>query len=285
MVRVSAVTLIVSFRVSIQEQPKPVPVHRHPVPAGILFLRGGIAAHGEGGLDEGVVGPDVNVERDALDEERRRGVVLEVDGFGLGFAHPGRLAVAMSVRNALQELLVLAGLKESPARKSRSPAAIRCFPRPISSAPQAPRCWARWAWRYRRPLVSEEPEDSRAYRSDVRAAAAAMRSARYLKIDGKAPKETLGSAERLLPGEGRPLGQHPLQFRQPSRSGDESAGQSGGPRRRGAASRGWDGLALEDAIHAAKGCAGLARTRGGMGAASAFGGRGGAAAAGNSKDW
>ena len=46
-----------------------------------------IAPHGKRGRDDGVIVSDVDVELDGVDEERRRRVVLEVDGFGLRFSH------------------------------------------------------------------------------------------------------------------------------------------------------------------------------------------------------
>ena len=65
---------------------------------------------------------------------------------------------------------------------------------------------------------------------DVRAAAASLRSARYLRIDGK-PPPAVGPAERLLPG-ARRLDQHPLQFRQSPRRGARRARHRRGSRRR-----------------------------------------------------
>jgi len=96
---------------------------------------------------------------------------------------------------------------------------------------------------------------------DLRAAAAAMRSARYLRIDGKAP-ELWDPLSGFYPvRDGRWVSIHcnfPVHRdaaarvlgTQPERAAME------------AASRGWDGVALEDAVHAAGGCAGLARTTG-----------------------
>mgnify|MGYP001618458573 CR=1 FL=1 len=94
---------------------------------------------------------------------------------------------------------------------------------------------------------------------DVRAAAAAMRSARYLKIDGKAPKEIWDPLSGFYPVRDGWVSIH-CNF--PNHR-NAAMGVLGGPADRAAAelvSRGWDGLALEDAIHAAQGCAGLART-------------------------
>ena len=95
---------------------------------------------------------------------------------------------------------------------------------------------------------------------DIRAAAAAMRSARYLRIDGQAPKDPWDPFSGFYPvKDGRWASIH-CNFKNHR---DAAMGVLGNPVDRAAAeaaSNGWDGLALEDAIHAAKGCAGLART-------------------------
>ena len=87
-----------------------------------------------------------------------------------------------------------------------------------------------------------------------------MRSARYLKIGGKAPKEIWDPLSGYYPvKDGRWVSIH-CNF--PNHR-DAAMGVLGNPADRAAAeaaSGTWDGLALEDAIHAAKGCAGLART-------------------------
>jgi crotonobetainyl-CoA:carnitine CoA-transferase CaiB-like acyl-CoA transferase len=94
----------------------------------------------------------------------------------------------------------------------------------------------------------------------VRAAAAAMRSARYLRIDGQVPKELWDPLSGYYPvKDGRWVSIH-CNF---ANHREAAMGVLGNPADRAAAeaaSSQWDGLALEDAIHAAKGCAGLART-------------------------
>lgn len=98
-------------------------------------------------------------------------------------------------------------------------------------------------------------------RIGVRAAAAAMRSARYLRIDGKAPTEIWDPLSGYYPvKDGRWVSIH-CNF---TNHRDAAMKVLGNPPDREAAevaSAKWDGLALEDAIHAAKGCAGLARTK------------------------
>jgi crotonobetainyl-CoA:carnitine CoA-transferase CaiB-like acyl-CoA transferase len=94
----------------------------------------------------------------------------------------------------------------------------------------------------------------------VRAAAAAMRSARYLKIDGKAPKEIWDPLSGYYPvKDGRWVSIH-CNFANHREAAMKVLGNPADRAAAEQASRGWDGLALEDAIHAAKGCAGLART-------------------------
>jgi crotonobetainyl-CoA:carnitine CoA-transferase CaiB-like acyl-CoA transferase len=95
---------------------------------------------------------------------------------------------------------------------------------------------------------------------DARAAAAAMRSARYLKIDGKPPTEMWDPLSGYYPvKDGRWVSIH-CNFANHRDAAMQVLGTA--PDRAAAerASRSWDGLALEEAIHAAKGCAGLART-------------------------
>jgi crotonobetainyl-CoA:carnitine CoA-transferase CaiB-like acyl-CoA transferase len=95
---------------------------------------------------------------------------------------------------------------------------------------------------------------------DVRAAAAAMRSARYLRIDGQAPKDPWDPFSGYYPvKDGRWISIH-CNF---ANHRDAALKVLGNPKDRAAgeaASVTWDGRELEDAIHAAKGCAGLART-------------------------
>ena len=95
---------------------------------------------------------------------------------------------------------------------------------------------------------------------DLRAAAAALRSARYLKIDGKPPKEIWDPLSGYYPvKDGRWVSIH-CNFPNHRDAAMEVLGNPADRAAAEAASRGWDGLALEDAIHAARGCAGLART-------------------------
>src|SRR4029077_19545553 len=96
---------------------------------------------------------------------------------------------------------------------------------------------------------------------DVRAAAVAMRSARYPRIDGQAPKEAWDPLSGYYPVQGGRWVSIHCNF---ANHRDAAMKVLGNPADRAAAeaaSAKWDGLALEDAIHAAKGCAGLARPK------------------------
>jgi crotonobetainyl-CoA:carnitine CoA-transferase CaiB-like acyl-CoA transferase len=94
----------------------------------------------------------------------------------------------------------------------------------------------------------------------VRAAAAAMRSVRYLRIGGQAPKDPWDPFSGYYPvRDGRWISIH-CNF---ANHREAALKVLGGPADRAAAeeaSCNWHGAELEDAIHAAKGCAGLART-------------------------
>ena len=157
---------------------------------------------------------------------------------------------------ALEELLATAGVEAVPVAL---PGADPVFPTPYkvgtagaaalaAVGTAASRLWFLKTNRIQSAMVG------------VRAGAAAMRSARYLRIDGKPPPEAWDPLSGFYPvKDGRWVSIH-CNFRNHR---DAAMAVLGNPADRAAAeaaSRGWDGLALEDAIHAAKGCAGLART-------------------------
>jgi crotonobetainyl-CoA:carnitine CoA-transferase CaiB-like acyl-CoA transferase len=95
---------------------------------------------------------------------------------------------------------------------------------------------------------------------DARAAAASLRSAHYLRIDGQAPKGPWDPYSGFYPvKDGRWISIH-CNF---SNHREAALKVLGNPPDRAAAeqvSAAWDGLALENAIHEARGCAGLARS-------------------------
>jgi crotonobetainyl-CoA:carnitine CoA-transferase CaiB-like acyl-CoA transferase len=94
---------------------------------------------------------------------------------------------------------------------------------------------------------------------DVRAAAESLRGLDYLRIDGAAPGTWWDPFSGYYPVRDGWISIH-CNF--PNHR-DAAMAVLGGARDRAAAeteSRAWDGMALEDAIHAAAGCAGFART-------------------------
>ncbi|MBI3374604.1 MAG: CoA transferase [Betaproteobacteria bacterium] len=97
---------------------------------------------------------------------------------------------------------------------------------------------------------------------DTRAAAVSLRSARYLRIDGKAPPPTWNPLSGFYPV--RDGGWISIHCNFPNHR-DAALAVLGTPAERelaGKASSNWDGEALEDAIHARGGCAGFVRTAG-----------------------
>jgi crotonobetainyl-CoA:carnitine CoA-transferase CaiB-like acyl-CoA transferase len=165
----------------------------------------------------------------------------------------------MGVRNALQELIAAGGLE--PARAGdvifRGDDPVFQTPYRVGTAGAAAlaavglaasRLWERKTGRRQRLGV------------DVRAAAAAMRSAHYLQIDGKKPPGVWDPLSGYYPvKDGRWVSIH-CNF---ANHRDAAMAVLGNPADRAAAEAAsvtWDGLALEEAIHAAKGCSGLART-------------------------
>ena len=94
---------------------------------------------------------------------------------------------------------------------------------------------------------------------DVRAAAASLRSARYLTVDGRPPPDPWDPLSGFYPVRGgRWISIH-CNFANHRAAALDVLGC--GPERAAAedACRDWEGLRLEDAIHGAGGCAGLAR--------------------------
>jgi len=164
----------------------------------------------------------------------------------------------MSIRNALHEILALAGPEEMRGEKINFSGADPVFPTPycVGAAGAAAlgavgaavsRLWFLRTKRHQGVNV------------DVRAAAAAMRSARYLKIDGEAPKEIWDPLSGFYPvRDGRWVSIH-CNFANHREAAMRVLGNPPDRAAAEAASGNWDGLALEDAIHAAKGCAGFAR--------------------------
>lgn len=97
---------------------------------------------------------------------------------------------------------------------------------------------------------------------DLGAAAASLKSGAYLRIDGKAPKAIWDPYSLFYPvKDGRWVRFHTnYPHHRVAALGVLGVGEDLEEAKRAAAS--WDGLALEDAIHAAGGCAALVRTAG-----------------------
>ena len=160
---------------------------------------------------------------------------------------------------ALDELLRLAGVEPSLAGRTAFSGADPVFPTPYrvgtagAAALAAVGAGVSRLWQ----LKTKRLQD---VRIGVRAAAAAMRSVRYLKVDGQSPKDPWDPFSGYYPVKGgRWISIH-CNF---ANHREAAMGVLGNPKDRAAAeaaSATWDGLELEEAIHAAKGCAGLART-------------------------
>lgn len=95
---------------------------------------------------------------------------------------------------------------------------------------------------------------------DLRAAAASLRSGAYLRIDGKAPPPIWDPMSGFYPvRDGRWVSIH-CNFAHHRQAAMKVLGVAENRQAAEAASRAWAGLELEDAVHAAGGCAGLARS-------------------------
>jgi len=157
---------------------------------------------------------------------------------------------------SLTELLALAGVEPVPAEL---PGGDPVFPTPYRVGTAGAAAIAAVGSAVSR-LWQLQTKRLQKVRIAVRPAAAAMRSARYLRIDGKPPKEIWDPLSGYYPAkDGRWVSIH-CNF---SNHRDAAMAVLGKPADRAAAeaaSAKWDGQELENAIHAAKGCAGLART-------------------------
>ncbi len=95
---------------------------------------------------------------------------------------------------------------------------------------------------------------------DLRAAAASLRSGAYLRIDGKPPPAPWDPMSGYYPvRDGRWVSIH-CNFLNHREAALRVLGTGEDRAKAEESSKGWDGLEIEEAIHAAGGCAGLART-------------------------
>ncbi len=95
---------------------------------------------------------------------------------------------------------------------------------------------------------------------DVRAAATSLRSAKYLTIDGKPIPPIWDAYSGFYPVKGGRWVSIHCNFANHREAAMKVLGGAADRKAAEAASLAWDGLALEDAIHAAGGCAGYVRT-------------------------
>ncbi len=122
-----------------------------------------------------------------------------------------------------------------------------------ASAIAAAELWAQRTGRSPRQTISV----------DLRHATAALRSARYLRIDGARPKEPFDPLSGLYPARDRRWVFLHCNFPNHRAAALDVLGLSPGADRSVVAHalRDWDGQTLEEAVHATRGCAGFVRTQ------------------------
>lgn len=168
---------------------------------------------------------------------------------------------SVTAQDAFDELIRLSGLQPAAAGRVRITGDDPVFPTRYriaacgAAAIAASGYAAAELWRLR-------AGQSQGVAVDARAAAAALRSTRYLQIDGRTPDAPFDPLSGFYPvRDGRWVSIH-CNF--PNHRDAALKVLGAAPERAAAmrASAAWDGLELEDAIHAAGGCAGLARSAG-----------------------
>ena len=164
----------------------------------------------------------------------------------------------MPLRNALEELLQAAALPRERAQEASFSGTDPVLPTPYCVGTAGASALAAVGI-----AVSDFWHLNKGRRQkvhvNVRAAAASLRSARYLRIGGKPPPGPWDPLSGFYPVRDGWISIH-CNF--PNHR-DAALKALGTPAERGAAEKAsakWEGLALEDAIHAAGGCAGFART-------------------------
>jgi crotonobetainyl-CoA:carnitine CoA-transferase CaiB-like acyl-CoA transferase len=161
-------------------------------------------------------------------------------------------------RSALRELLELAALDPSRETEVAFAGADPVFPTPYRIGTAGAAALAAlglaaadlWALRGGRAQMVAV---------GVRAAGAAMRSNRYLRIDGRSPPGPWDALSGFYPvRDGRWVSLH-CNFPLHREAALRVLGTGADRKAAEAASAGWEGVELEEAVHAAGGCAGLAR--------------------------
>jgi crotonobetainyl-CoA:carnitine CoA-transferase CaiB-like acyl-CoA transferase len=167
-------------------------------------------------------------------------------------------------RAALDELLRLAGLPEAAAREVAILGDDPVLPTPFrvgaagaaaiaASAVAAAGLWSSRSGKPRQPIAV-----------DLRRATAALRSNRYLRIDGAPPRDFFDPVSGFYAArDGRTVMLH-CNFPNHRAAALRVLGLPAAAGRAdvaAAVAAAWDGLALEDAVHGAGGCAALVRSR------------------------
>jgi len=169
---------------------------------------------------------------------------------------------ALLSRTALRELLALAGVAQPPVEPVNFTAADPVFPTCYRVATAGAAALAAAGVAASRLWSLRSGKASQRIAVDLRAAAASLRSSRYLRVNGALPAEVWDPLSGFYPvARGRSISIH-CNF---AAHREAAMRVLGSPADRAAAedaSRRWNGLELEDAIHAAGGCAGLAREAG-----------------------
>ena len=167
--------------------------------------------------------------------------------------------VDLAIEGALRELLDAGGIAAAGDGALRIEGADPVLPTPFRIAAAGAASIAASAsaaahlWQLR-------GGSAQSIRVDARRAAAAMRSARYLRIDGAAPPELWDRLSGFYPvRDGRFVSIH-CNFPVHAEAAARVLGTQAERPAMDAATRGWDGEALEDAIHAGGGCAGFVRS-------------------------
>lgn len=165
----------------------------------------------------------------------------------------------MPLRNALYELLQIAGMPESLTEDVSFMGTDPVFPTPYRVGTAGAAALAAIGLAVSDLWLLEKTRRQK-IKLDVRAAAASLRSARYLRIDGKPPPGPWDPLSGFYPVTGGRWVSIHCNFPKHRDAAMKVLGGAATREAAEAASRGWEGAALEDAIHAAGGCAGLART-------------------------
>ena len=165
----------------------------------------------------------------------------------------------MLPRTAFHELLGIAGIAQPPVEEVDFAGADPVFPTRYRVATAGAAALAAVGVAASRLCSLRTGAPRQRIAVDLRAAAASLRSNRYLRVDGAPPKEAWDPLSGFYPvADGRSISLH-CNFAVHRDAAMRVLGSPSGRAAAEDASKRWSGLELEDAIHAAGGCAGLAR--------------------------